>query len=138
MNEIKSIGPWPENSITDLNNARVKLDKAIFQLSKDLEQEINEYVGFPLQDFDSNIPTLYLPIITSKILDNRLQQTEVTYRQFIERNKDRPFCVYIPYQAVHFPFQGPNDEADRIVGGNYWSKAKYGRRYDDVGMGGAD
>ncbi|MHC4573953.1 MAG: sulfatase-like hydrolase/transferase [Planctomycetota bacterium] len=52
--------------------------------------------------------------------------------RFIEQNKDRPFCVYVPYQAVHFPFQGPNDEADRVVGGNYWSKAKYGRRYDDA------
>ncbi|HUT30391.1 MAG TPA: sulfatase-like hydrolase/transferase [Sedimentisphaerales bacterium] len=52
--------------------------------------------------------------------------------RFIESNKDRPFCAYVPYQAVHFPFQGPNDEADRVVGGDYWSKAKYGRRYDDV------
>jgi arylsulfatase A-like enzyme len=52
--------------------------------------------------------------------------------RFIKQNKDRPFCVYIPHQAVHFPFQGPNDEADRVIGGNYWSKAKYGRRYDDV------
>jgi len=52
--------------------------------------------------------------------------------QFIEDSKAKPFCIYVPYQAVHFPFQGPNDEADRVVGGNYWSKAKYGRRYDDV------
>jgi arylsulfatase A len=52
--------------------------------------------------------------------------------RFIEQNKDKPFCVYIPHQAVHFPFQGPNDEADRVIGGDYWSKAKYGRRYDDV------
>jgi arylsulfatase A-like enzyme len=51
---------------------------------------------------------------------------------FIKQNKDRPFCIYLPHQAVHFPFQGPNDEADRVVGGDYWSKAKYGRRYDDV------
>jgi len=48
----------------------------------------------------------------------------------IEQNKDKPFCVYIPYQAVHFPFQGPNDKADRVVGGNYWSNAKYGSRKD--------
>ena len=52
--------------------------------------------------------------------------------RFIDENRNRPFCVYVPYQAVHFPFQGPDDEADRIVGGSYWSKAKYGRRYDDV------
>ena len=51
--------------------------------------------------------------------------------EFIDRNKNRPFCLYVPYQAVHFPFQGPDDEADRVIGGDYWSKAKYGRRYDD-------
>jgi arylsulfatase A-like enzyme len=48
---------------------------------------------------------------------------------FINANKDKPFCAYVPYQAVHFPFQGPEDEADRVIGGSYWSKAKYGRRY---------
>jgi arylsulfatase A-like enzyme len=52
--------------------------------------------------------------------------------RFIEKNRSKPLCVYLPYQAVHFPFQGPNDQADRVVGGNYWSKAKYGRRYEDV------
>ena len=50
--------------------------------------------------------------------------------RFIEQNKDNPFCVYIPHQAVHFPFQGPNDKADRIEGGDYWSDAKYGSRKD--------
>jgi arylsulfatase A-like enzyme len=52
--------------------------------------------------------------------------------RFIETNKDKPFCVYVPYQAVHFPFQGPEDKADRLIGGNYWSDAKYGRRYKPV------
>lgn len=52
--------------------------------------------------------------------------------RFIKANKDKPFCVYVPYQAVHFPFQGPNDEADRVVGGDYWSDAKYGRRYKPI------
>jgi len=50
--------------------------------------------------------------------------------RFVEQNKDKPFCVYIPYQAVHFPFQGPNDKADRVEGGDYWSDAKYGSRKD--------
>jgi len=52
--------------------------------------------------------------------------------KFIESNKEKPFCVYVPYQAVHFPFQGPEDDADRVLGGSYWSKAKYGRRYEPV------
>ncbi|MHC4637460.1 MAG: sulfatase-like hydrolase/transferase [Planctomycetota bacterium] len=52
--------------------------------------------------------------------------------RFIETNKDKPFCVYVPYQAVHFPFQGPEDDPDRLIGGNYWSDAKYGRRYKPI------
>jgi arylsulfatase A-like enzyme len=52
--------------------------------------------------------------------------------RYIGQNRDKPFCLYLPYQAVHFPFQGPNDQADRVIGGDYWSKAKYGSRYDDV------
>ncbi|MHC4680143.1 MAG: sulfatase-like hydrolase/transferase [Planctomycetota bacterium] len=50
--------------------------------------------------------------------------------RFIEENKDRSFCLYMPYQAVHFPFQGPRDKADRVTGGDYWSDAKYGSRKD--------
>ena len=50
--------------------------------------------------------------------------------RFIEENKDRSFCLYMPYQAVHFPFQGPRDKADRFTGGDYWSDAKYGSRKD--------
>jgi len=51
---------------------------------------------------------------------------------FMKQHRDRPFCIYVPYQAVHFPFQGPNDSAERLIGGNYWSKAKYGSRYEPV------
>jgi len=36
----------------------------------------------------------------------------------------------LPFQAVHFPFQGPRDKADRALGGDYWSDAKYGSRTD--------
>jgi arylsulfatase A len=50
--------------------------------------------------------------------------------RFIEENKDRSFCLYMPYQAAHFPFQGPNDKADRVTGADYWSDAKYGSRKD--------
>jgi len=50
--------------------------------------------------------------------------------RFIEQNRDTPFCLYLPYQAVHFPWQGPKDKADRVVGGDYWSALKYGSRKD--------
>jgi arylsulfatase A-like enzyme len=33
--------------------------------------------------------------------------------RFIEANKGRPFCVYIAHEAVHSPYQGPGDPAQR-------------------------
>ncbi len=33
--------------------------------------------------------------------------------RFIEENKDEPFCVYIAHEAVHSPYQGPDDPAQR-------------------------
>ena len=35
---------------------------------------------------------------------------------FIERNHERPFVLYIPHEAPHYPFQGPDDEPFRLVG----------------------
>ncbi len=36
--------------------------------------------------------------------------------EFIEENKDRPFCLYLPHEAPHYPYQGPQDKALRKVG----------------------
>jgi arylsulfatase A-like enzyme len=48
---------------------------------------------------------------------------------FIEKNKDRPFCIYVSHLAVHFPYQGPNDKADRVAGQS-WHHLKRGSRKD--------
>lgn len=34
---------------------------------------------------------------------------------YIEKNKETPFFVYIPYEACHTPLQGPNDRAVRFL-----------------------
>lgn len=34
--------------------------------------------------------------------------------RFIEDNKDRPFLLYVANEAVHSPYQGPNDSALRV------------------------
>ena len=49
--------------------------------------------------------------------------------EFIEKNKDRPFCLYVPHLAVHFPYQGRNDKADRTIG-QAWHDLKRGSRKD--------
>lgn len=36
--------------------------------------------------------------------------------EFIEKNKDRPFCLYVSHEAPHFPYQGRNDPAIRVQG----------------------
>ena len=33
--------------------------------------------------------------------------------EFIKQNKDVPFCVYVAHEAVHAPWQGPNDPPER-------------------------
>ena len=36
--------------------------------------------------------------------------------EFIEANKDKPFCLYVAQEAPHFPVQGPNDPVQRGPG----------------------
>jgi len=38
---------------------------------------------------------------------------------FIQKNKDNPFFLYIPHLAIHFPWQGPEDPAQREKGVTY-------------------
>lgn len=39
--------------------------------------------------------------------------------KFIDDHKDQPFCLYLPHEAPHYPYQGPSDKADRTVGGQF-------------------
>lgn len=36
--------------------------------------------------------------------------------QFIERHRERPFCIYVSHECVHAPYQGPDDPAVRAPG----------------------
>jgi arylsulfatase A len=43
---------------------------------------------------------------------------------FIERYKDVPFCLYLPHEAPHYPYQGRRDPPERLSGGRKGKKAK--------------
>jgi arylsulfatase A len=43
---------------------------------------------------------------------------------FIERHKDEPFCLYLPHESVHSPYQGRNDPSQRLPGGKTGKKAR--------------
>lgn len=38
---------------------------------------------------------------------------------FIDRHHDRPFLLYVAHEAIHFPWQGPDDPPHRVAGNNY-------------------
>ncbi len=50
--------------------------------------------------------------------------------EFIEKNKDNPFFLYIAHEVPHYPFQGRNDKADRIPGRKF---PAHGSRKDKAG-----
>ncbi|MCS5631141.1 MAG: sulfatase-like hydrolase/transferase [Pirellulaceae bacterium] len=39
--------------------------------------------------------------------------------EFIKANKRRPFFLYVPHEAPHYPYQGPTDPPDRTVDGDF-------------------
>jgi len=43
---------------------------------------------------------------------------------FIQRHKDEPFCLYLPHEAPHYPYQGRGDPPERLPGGRQSAKAK--------------
>jgi len=54
---------------------------------------------------------------------------------FIERHKDEPFCLYLPHESVHSPYQGRNDPPERLSGGKKGKKARgeeIGRAYKEM------
>ena len=38
---------------------------------------------------------------------------------FIKSHKDSSFFLYLPHGAPHYPYQGPEDEAERAIGGDF-------------------
>ena len=46
--------------------------------------------------------------------------------EFIRRHRDMPFFLYVAHLAIHFPWQGPEDPAYRVEGGNYHNLTKLG------------
>jgi arylsulfatase A-like enzyme len=45
---------------------------------------------------------------------------------FMKRNRNKPFFLYVAHLAIHFPWQGPDEQAHRVKGQNYWDLSKLG------------
>jgi arylsulfatase A-like enzyme len=57
--------------------------------------------------------------------------------QFIERHAEKPFFLYVPYNAVHFPFQPPDRPDSRMDAKDWYAgtRADYARMVERVDRG---
>jgi len=62
------------------------------------------------------------PVIEEGYTTSLLTDHAVT---FIETHRERPFFLYLPHLAIHFPWQGPDDPAQRTPGKS-WHDDKWG------------
>ncbi|MFP6692826.1 MAG: sulfatase-like hydrolase/transferase, partial [Pirellulales bacterium] len=63
--------------------------------------------------FRGRLPVYEAGYMTHLITDSSLE--------FIARNKDRPFFLYISHESPHFPFQGPGD-GKKVVDKTNWTR----------------
>lgn len=68
--------------------------------------------GIGLYDWWHNADTVYEEGYVTDLITNRALE-------FMERNKNNPFLIYIPHEAPHYPYQGRNDKADRLPGQDF-------------------
>ncbi|MFO7931226.1 MAG: sulfatase-like hydrolase/transferase [Desulfosalsimonas sp.] len=65
--------------------------------------------GIGIYDFWHNTDTIHDKGYLTDLITNRALE-------FMERNQSKPFFLYIPHQAPHFPYQGRDDKAERLPG----------------------
>ncbi|MEX0988204.1 MAG: sulfatase-like hydrolase/transferase [Bacteroidales bacterium] len=65
--------------------------------------------GIGLHDWWHNTDSIYEEGYVTDLITNHALD-------FMEQNRDKPFFLYLPHEAPHFPFQGRNDEAERLPG----------------------
>lgn len=45
---------------------------------------------------------------------------------FLKRHQEEPSFIYVAHLAIHFPWQGSDEERYRVEGGDYWDLSKLG------------
>lgn len=69
----------------------------------------------------SELHVLYrgrLPVHAEGYMTHLITDSSIS---FIERNKDKPFFLFVSHECPHFPFQGPND-AKKEINKTNWMK----------------
>ncbi len=84
----------------------------LFSESGDLVYSTHLPYNEPDYDADNPILRAGQPIVESEYLTDAFTREAVS---FVQRNADKPFFLYVPYNAVHSPMQATNDYMKRFA-----------------------
>jgi len=99
-----------------------------------LDQGFDQFIGFlgGNVEYFRHVELSDLPVYVSgrKPIQRKGYLTDLITKdalRFLDeraKNRDRPFFLYLPHAAPHFPFQGPDDDTGRLPTAEEWDRGK--------------
>jgi len=103
-----AFGKWHLGYKPEFNPIKHGFDEFYGYVSGNVDY-ISHRDGIGLYDWWLNADTSYEEGYVTDLITNHALG-------FMENNKDKPFFLYMPHEAPHYPYQGRNDKADRLPG----------------------
>lgn len=103
-----AFGKWHLGYKPEFNPVKHGFDEFYGYVSGNVDY-ISHRDGIGLYDWWLNADTIHEEGYVTDLITNHALG-------FIENNKDKPFFLYLPHEAPHYPYQGRNDKADRLPG----------------------
>ncbi len=84
-------------------------------ISEDGKLAYTDHMGHTEPDYDADNPIYHdgQPVVEPEYLTDAFTREAV---DFIDRNADKPFFLYLPYNAVHSPMQGADAYMEKFSG----------------------
>ncbi|MCG6187240.1 sulfatase family protein [Maribellus maritimus] len=106
-----AFGKWHLGYKPEFNPVHHGFDQFYGYVSGNVDY-ISHRDGIGLHDWWLNADTSYEKGYVTDLISNHALE-------FIESNQDKPFFLYLPHEAPHYPYQGRNDKADRLPGAEF-------------------
>ncbi len=103
-----AFGKWHLGYKPEYNPTKHGFDEFYGYVSGNVDY-ISHRDGIGLFDWWHNTDTCYEKGYVTDLITNHAIE-------FMEENKDKPFFIYLPHEAPHYPYQSRSDKADRLPG----------------------
>ncbi|MCF6333140.1 MAG: sulfatase-like hydrolase/transferase [Draconibacterium sp.] len=103
-----AFGKWHLGYKPEYNPTKHGFDEFYGYVSGNVDY-ISHRDGIGLFDWWHNTDTCYEKGYVTDLITNHAIE-------FMEENKDKPFFIYLPHEAPHYPYQLRSDKADRLPG----------------------